>query len=125
MMRRPTPPKFPRRSRTLPLKGTGDDAGKWYRCWYCGFICNVERDELGDSDSSSGVGHIDYHSQAFGNMDATDSLNRVAVIGGPLHVFALMELDADGSAKGIRHDFKSDISTGCPFCGSKNWRGDY
>ena len=51
---------LPKRSRTIPLFGTGDDAGKYYRCWNCGFICNAERDTLGDGNSYGGDNHTDF-----------------------------------------------------------------
>jgi hypothetical protein len=36
-----------------------------------------------------------------------------------------MRKGADGESKTIVHDYKSNVSRGCPFCGTTNWRGDY
>jgi len=58
---RPHKRKLTKRSRTLPVYGEGADKGKYFRCWNCGWICNVDRDELGDSDSSAGDEHTDFH----------------------------------------------------------------
>ena len=58
---RPHKRKLTKRSRTIPVYGEGADKGKYFRCWNCGWICNVDRDELGDSDSSSGNDHTDFH----------------------------------------------------------------
>jgi hypothetical protein len=32
--------------RIKPVLGKGDDHRKYYRCWNCGFVCNVTRDKL-------------------------------------------------------------------------------
>jgi len=58
---RPHKRKLAKRSRTLPVYGEGADKGKYFRCWNCGWVCNVDRDKLGDSDSGSGNEHTDYH----------------------------------------------------------------
>jgi len=85
----------------------------------------VDRDDLGGPSSKSGNSHTDYHSQAFGLTDASDILNSVVAMGDPNFYMTAMELGADGEPKKIRHDFKSDVSRGCPLCGSRNYRGDY
>jgi len=47
---------YPKRKRTIPLYGEGDDKGKWYKCWNCGFPCNIDRDSLDTGDKGrSGV----------------------------------------------------------------------
>jgi len=58
---RPSKRRLPKRSRTRPVYGKGDDKGRYFRCWNCGFICDKERDELGDADSDAGDNHTDYH----------------------------------------------------------------
>lgn len=72
---RPHKRKLIKRSRTLPVYGEGDDEGKYFRCCFCGWICNVDRDELGDSESSSGNEHTDYHEthhcSTYGEYDGT------------------------------------------------------
>ena len=74
---RPHKRKLAKRSRTLPVYGEGADKGKYFRCWNCGWICNVDRDELGDSDSSAGDEHTDYHQthhcSTYDNYDGTVS----------------------------------------------------
>ena len=124
---RPHKRKLIKRSRTLPVYGEGDDEGKYFRCWNCGFICKVGRDELGDSDSSAGDEHTDYHqTHHCSTYDLPDAASRYATLGGDTGHYQVAQLKGiDGNPVTIRHDFTSDISSGCPFCGTKNYRGDY
>jgi hypothetical protein len=117
-------PPLPRRSRTLPIHGTGDDADRYYHCWFCGFVCDADRDELGGSDSPSGVGHTEAMDLACDN--SPESICK-STLGGDVNCFEVgMRLGQDDSTPlEVVHNHKCDISSGCPFCGSKNWRGDY
>jgi hypothetical protein len=122
--------------------GDGEDDGKYYRCWHCGFVCDVDRDELGGPESKDGVSYEIYDANL--SVDNQDSSNDItpAYYGADEHganddVYALtpmlllrtghviMENDAAGDPKNVRVNYQPDISTGCPFCGTLNWRGDY
>ncbi len=106
--------------------GLANDAGKYYACGYCGFTCNVDRDGLGGENSRSGVRHSDFVAPEYdGSGDISSPLSTRLVLGGVSHVFVIMENDAAGDPKGVVHDFEHSVSTGCPLCGSTNWRGDY
>ena len=89
----------------------------------------MDRDELGDSDSSAGDGHKDYHETHFcSTYDGPSDASRYATLGGDIghyHVCQNIVLTPEGDAELIRHKYTSDVSRGCPFCGSTNWRGDY
>ena len=127
--------RIPKQSRTIPVRGhkdygDGQDAGKYWRCWNCGFICDVERDELGDSESTDGVSHTIYNAQYTGGL--TDAMihgdnNGVALLtmASARSGHVLLELDAAGDPKGVRLNWTPDVTSGCPFCGTRNWRGDY
>ena len=113
--------KLPKDSRTIPeqgnrRRGNGLDFGTMYRCWNCNVICRTDRDALGGPRSSDGVTHTDYYETSDPELD-----NNIVLKGS----FVLMEKGADGEAKEITHSFKPEISTGCWFCGTLNWRGDY
>ena len=93
--------RLPKESKTIPIyghpeRGDGEDNGKYYRCWNCGFVCNVDRDALGDQSSRSGAAYETY-----------------------------AQVDEYGVATGKTRYKVSESSTGCPLCHSKNWRGDY
>ncbi len=108
-------------SRTIPIPGhkdygDGKDDGVWYRCWNCDFQCNVDRDELGGADDTSNVpsiaytqvdqyGNTAYHCQGAAGADQTTCEA------------------AGGTWSSTRYE--PVVSTGCPFCGTLNWRGDY
>ena len=122
--------KLPKESRTIPLRGNsdrgnGEDDGKYYRCWHCGFVCDVTRDSLGDSQSRSADNHTDYHTPSYGSKDSGDEVNSLSVLGGVAHSFVALKNGSDGNPLGIRHDHESVVTGGCPMCGSLNWRGDY
>lgn len=110
-----------KRSRTIPLKGNsirgdGEDYGKYFKCWNCGWICNVDRDALGGAESEANItptgytqldqyGNEVYH--CFGAAGSTQSICE----------------DAGGIWTSTR--YKPVVNSGCPACGSPNWRGDY
>ena len=122
---RPYNRKIKKRSRTLPIYGTGEDEGRYYHCWHCGFVCDSERDELGDADSTAGDDHTDVHNLAgadpYTNNVGRHASNRLCL----KHLYVAMRKDAAGDSKTIVHLHTTDVSRGCPFCGSTNWRGDY
>ena len=123
--RRPHQKTIPKRSRTRPVKGRWGDKGRYFRCWNCGFVCDSKRDELGDADSNAGDDHTDFHSLAQANPQSNGP-DKIICLGGDIgHYHVAMEIGADSETKTIVHDYKSDVSRGCPFCGTTNWRGDY
>lgn len=113
--------KIPKRSRTIPIygssvRGDGQDAGKYYQCWNCGFICNKDRDALGDSET--GIVYETY--VPLGESGLIES-----VMGGDLSSFVSEHLDSDGNVQqNMDHYRTATTRGGCPFCGCMNYRGD-
>jgi len=97
----------PHRKRTIPVKGYRRDHGRYYRCWNCGFVCDMHRDALGGrpGDAVAPVG-IDPTPGVLGNTGRT----------------VLMQVGMDGQPLPVRRIFKSDVTSGCPFCGTHNWK---
>lgn len=131
------PKKLPlrKRSRTKPIYGTGDDEGKYYRCWNCGFVCDASRDKLGDGEAgdnhtASSTGDSLYLAgvRPYGKRSHLYvGLEDQCCLGGPIgHYHTAMRLRAEGSTyvENVVHDLKSNVTHGCPFCGTTNWRGD-
>lgn len=138
-------------SRTRPVRyednytesnGVDDrgDTGKYFRCWNCGFICNAERDELGDEDTKAAISFqiFDQEYSSDNNNTSDGSTRQIGDIihghndGIPLlqmlvirtgHV--IHQADAAGDAVTIKSNWEPVITGGCPFCGTRNWRGDY
>jgi hypothetical protein len=127
-------------SRTRPVPGhrdygNGEDDGRYFKCWNCGFYCDVQRDALGDGESQSNINYpqavqkyspdgfaiSQYGAAEHGHIDGVPLLT-VATIGDGI---CLMEKDAAGDNKTVYLNYYPDVNTGCPFCGTLNWRGDY
>jgi len=121
---RPYSRSIKKRSRTLPIFGKGDDDSRYFRCWHCGFVCKVDRDELGDEESEAGDDHADINNLANADSYTNNAANHSSIRMCLGHYVA-MRIGADGNPKTIVHLHTSDVSRGCPFCGSTNWRGDY
>lgn len=92
--------RLPKQSRTIALKGhpdhgDGQDNGKWFRCWNCGFICNKDREALGGPATENNI-----------------------------TIQAYTQVDEYGDSAGTTRYYPI-VEQGCPLCGSMNWRGDY
>lgn len=113
--------RLPKDSKTIPLKGNsirgdGKDHGKYYRCWHCGFICDVDRDELGGPDSRHGVTATEY--------TQVDQYGNTAYHCVGAHGDTQTVCEANGGTWSSTR-YEPVVGSGCPFCGTKNWRGDY
>ena len=108
------PPRLRRQARTLPMVGKGDDEGRYYRCWNCGFVCDKERDTLGGPHDSAGLAH---------SVDPETDTNYRFVA--PQAVFTGRQVDFNGDPVVVPRTYHATVTAGCPFCGTKNWRGDY
>jgi len=126
-------------ARTLPLRGSGDDEGRYFRCWNCGFRCDVEVDALGDASSRPGktfefyyeiydvadtdsrellsAQGLDYYGVNGNTILATSSLLRNTIIS--------LKVGVDGQPLTIKQTIRPTVSSGCPVCGTLNWRGDH
>jgi len=105
------------RKRTIALPGTGEDSGKWIRCWNCGYIVNVERD-MGDTERSGNY-EADFPFEAlppsyYGTepVIVLETLNQVGtvILNGP-----------DGEPITDYYTPRVPlVSHGCPLCGCAN-----
>ena len=107
-----------KQSKTIPLKGNGTDSGKYYRCWNCGFICDIGRDTLGDQDTRNGMRSKAFAPRSF----PTEAADHKSIVGGVEIAHTSCKLGSDGTPAGLREDFKPVVSGGCPFCGTLNWK---
>lgn len=94
----------PHEKRTIKIQGAKEDDGKWYRCWHCGFINNVDRNAVGDGEGLS------YSVATLPNSDSTIGLGGTIVLLNQNPVFT------------ERHNISPDAVSGCSFCGCKNYR---
>jgi len=119
-------PKPPKRSRTIPVygdpdRGDGLDSGVLFKCWFCGQHNNTRNQALGGADSPAGTAYQDYAD----NPDYGSGTG-VAVLGGVANSFTAQRNGSDGNPIGVINAIRcSDSGTGCSFCGTLNYRGDY
>ena len=116
-----------KRSRTIPIKGSwnkgnDDTCNNLYHCGFCGFRCDVRVNALGGRDSLSGANYTDAVIPSHGLADSTDIRHSISKFRGSM---IALEIGADGNPKPIEHLIQRNTGTGCPLCGSLNWRGDY
>ena len=120
---------LPKQSRTIRRKadkfrgarsagGTGEDYKKYYRCWNCGFVCNEDRDALGGSSSGDGISIIPF-------TIPISIMNALLYMGDSVIGNAYVIGDDTTINEPVKRNLKPDVNSGCPFCGSLNWRGDY
>lgn len=95
--------------RTLPMYGEGDDRGKYFRCWNCGFICNIDRDALGDGDGRS---YAEFAVETEELYPADNGGPPLAAVMKGINEYHTI-LERDGYQVG---------GTGCPLCHTKNWK---
>jgi len=117
---KPTKTHSPTQAHAIPIRAKGEERGKWFRCWNCGFNCFIERDD--DSGNTAGDNHTDYSSPALGFVENGEE-DRTIVLDEYDFYHTIMKVNADGSISTIVHDHLSDITKGCPMCGSTNYRG--
>ena len=138
--------RIPRRSKTIALKGSsihgdGEDDGKFFRCWNCGFICDVERDGLGDGESVSNISYDTFETIYSTDDDSTGRPGTGRPVGGSVdghndgiallqmatkrsgHV--VLKVGADSEASTVRENYYQTGGHGCPLCHTQNWRGDF
>jgi hypothetical protein len=109
--------RLPKRKRTIPLPGDLEDSGRYYRCWYCGFINNVQRNQVGDGD---GVTQLDAPEIAMGGWGMDDPLSLAIILD---DMFTLLQNRPDGNPiTNYRHNNYPQIIGGCSLCGCKNYR---
>lgn len=108
--------RLPKRKRTIPLKGDLEDSGRYYRCWRCGFINNIERNKVGDGN---GTTQLDSPDIAMGGFGTGDPLSVHIILD---DMFTILENGSDGNPiTTYRHNNYSQIIGGCSLCGSKNF----
>lgn len=111
-----------KRSRTIPFRARYEEKGKLYRCWNCGFICSTLRDDLTGEGASDGVEPINYSETIYSSPTG----NGLATMDGGLEHFQVApSIGADGEEDAPELHFRPSVMEGCPFCGCRNWRGDF
>ena len=117
-------PRYRKDARNHPLYGSevfgnGEHSGKYFRCWNCGARCDKDRESLGGPFDGNGNEYEDV-------KVLSPSRTGKAVLGGPIGSHVAAALDAAGDAKIPEPStIKSVATSGCWFCGCKNYKGEY
>jgi len=101
--------KIPHAKRKIKLRGSGEDDGKFYRCWNCGFTNDIDRNAVGDSD---GVTYT------IGTLPNEQNVNKGYEVSNSGDV-VLVE---DSPVFSERHNIGASAHSGCALCGSMNYR---
>ena len=93
------------------VRGGGEDAGRYFRCGYCGFICSVDRDELGGPEDQASITPTAYTLlDQYGNTTGYCSGKAAAT-------------QAACTAAGgtwVTTRYQPVVNAFCPLCGSPN-----
>jgi hypothetical protein len=117
---------LPRERKTIRLKagdkGTGReqiDHGRYFRCWHCGFICDIERDEL--SEGRNGATVTNYYQNSTGAIAGSGERSAMLVLKMHQRNFILPKVDSSGTAVPVMGHWVVS-GTGCPLCHARSWR---
>ena len=109
--------RLQKRKKTIPLKGSLEDSGRYFKCWNCGFICDANRDKLGVGD---GITQLDKPDIAMGGFGTGDKLSVTMIVD---DMFTILENDPQGNPITHYEHNQYPVSIGgCPLCGCKNYR---
>jgi len=111
----------PRQKRTIRIPGSLEDSNKYYRCWNCGVICNIERETLDTGEhSTAGINVKDAPEISPSPVLSDDRLAMTIYLDDP---FTILENGPDGNPiTDYRHNQYPQSIGGCWFCGTKNWK---
>lgn len=92
--------KSRRSPRAKVVPGTFEDRGRYYHCWRCGFIFDVEQISMGSGGASTG-------GDPSGNLSIEDRID----------LYGLVRLDSAGDPVVPVVMPAHTVSSGCPLCG--------
>ena len=116
------PRKLPPTRVARKLRSSFEDDGKYYHCQNCGFVCSIDRDELSGSNDKNGLSYENYSVAVYESPQG----NGPAILNGVIeHFQTVLEVGSDGEPKVVEEHWRAISNSGCPLCGSRNWRGDY
>ena len=120
--------RYRKQIRTIPIRATDGDSGRalidkgsYFRCWNCGFICDVRRDEL-SKDGRRGTVLTEGTSTSYGDTTLNYAVGDSVLVGAGVDIdIVLTEEGPDGSPVTVMHSYTVGGS-GCPLCHSRRWK---
>ena len=126
--------RLPTQKRTISIFGAmsyidgrsvKDQSGKLFRCWNCGFVCNTDRDKLGDGEGFYITDKVDDYlgADTAYQYPCSDAPKRSALINvTTVSTIRLMQLDTNGDPIPVMHSQTQVVTSGCPMCGNRNYK---
>ena len=129
--------RIPVQKRTIPVWGAAsyignndvkDQSESLYKCWNCGSICNEQNPGVNIGD---GVGYMvndvtkhNVLNVGSGNIQYMGSKGTrdVTIVARKASSPMLMIKDCTGKIEPVTHNNYQKVSSGCSFCGSKQYR---
>lgn len=109
----------PRHQRSAAIPGSFEDHGRWYRCWNCGFVYDINK--VGGNPDQDSRYQTEAIYPAYSPALSGDPLTVIIGPDGPGEIGTLMELGPDGSTpKEIYSTKVHHVASGCPSCGTAN-----
>lgn len=101
--------------RSIPVPGQGTDEGRYFKCWNCGFVCDIQKNAL----DTGRAGNSHTPATLTPGRYVGDAASVKFRVGRPI---ILRELDSIGNQKAIYIQRSVTVSSGCPFCGTHAWK---
>jgi hypothetical protein len=105
--------KLRHEKRTISMPGSQEYDGKFFRCWHCGFVGNdIDRNAVGDGDGTTySITTLTNDPYGQGNTATKIASSGKTVL-----------MPSSGLSFTERHDISATASSGCAFCGCRNYR---
>ena len=115
--------RLPKEKRSIPVWGAdlpdAKQSGLLWKCWNCGFVCNIKRDELGDGVGYIVTDEVRIKNPRLGTGDKKDLSLSIDLYQAGAH---LIQLDSNGDPVTIQRHMTQKVFAGCPRCGCKNYK---
>lgn len=113
--------RYRKEAKTIRLRASDGDSGReivddgnYFRCWHCGFVCDIRRDEL---DDRHGATISEATATSYGDTTLNYAVgDAVQLSTGRTHDIVLMK----ELVTIYRH--YSVSGSGCPLCHTRNWK---
>jgi hypothetical protein len=124
-----TKARYRKEVRTIHVRATDGDSGRektdkdnYFRCWHCGFICDVRRDELSKDGRRGTTVGPETPLQSDRVTTYGMGADAIKLSTGAAHHSLLMEQDSTGSNKTVYRYQTAGVARGCPLCGTTVWK---
>jgi len=114
---------LPRTKRATQIYGEAGDAGKYYKCRFYGFINDIDTSALADT-ADPGDNYLiqEYDGLTLSPQDTGDVRSGFLTMDSLTTGMTMVLVDQAGVAIPPYTPRYPNVTRGCPFCGSLNWK---